>query len=170
MWGIELLTWHKLFALFGAFCFLFFPTPKKMGEEVDSQGWGHIQPVSMVSKTIMERYSGASSNCLWKSTVKAATIQFLSTSWDRCFHGFSKGHISIALMGINSCSTNLQHTGGYRHREQREMQGSHDWLTWRRLGQGWHLVPLHFSILLNADTQAAAQSLPHFHLNLQEEW
>lgn len=58
-----------------------------------------------------------------------------------CFHGFSKGHISITLMGINSCSTNLQQIGGYRHREQRERQESNDWLTWCCLGQGWHLVP-----------------------------
>lgn len=78
-------------------------------------------------------------------------------------------HISIILIGINSCSTNLQHIGGWRHREQKERQASNDWLTCIHLGQAWHLVPLRFSILMNVEPQAATQNLPHLHLNLQEE-
>lgn len=72
----------------------------------------------------------------------------LHSSWPPAgtvlFQAFIKGHIRIIVTAINSCSTNLLAERRLEAQEQSGSQESSHWLTWIRLGQAWHSVPLHF--------------------------
>lgn len=81
-----------------------------------------------------------SEKVLWRLTLYSSYPPAGST-W---FHAFIMRHISIILIAINSCSTNLLQIGSWRHREQRKSQESNDWLTWIRLGQGLAFGPSAF--------------------------
>lgn len=95
--------WHEVDHLWG----FLFPYAIKWGVRFPKQ-WSLSASVSTVSKTMSKIFQVpgpvvVSEKVLWKLTLYCS----YPLAETLCFHAFIKGHISIILIGINSCSINL---------------------------------------------------------------